>query len=74
MIIWDLYLTVFGSLFLHCPSAGIFKQSMGARNKVVVQARQATYAGGIYSLEWILGLFKSLKIRALDATMFIVQA
>ncbi len=34
-------------------SAGIFKQSMGARNQV-----------GIGSLESILGLLKSLKIRA----------
>ncbi len=48
--------------------AGIFKQSMGAReaskNRVVVQARQATKAGGIDFLESILGLLKSLIIRA----------
>jgi hypothetical protein len=31
---------------------------------VVVPARQATKAGGIDSLESILGLLKSLKIRA----------
>ncbi len=33
---------------------------------VVVPARQATQPGGIGSLESILGLFRSLKIRALD--------
>ncbi len=52
------------------PCAGIFKQSMGARNqvgihRVVVSARQATQPVGIGSLESILGLLKSLKIRAL---------
>jgi hypothetical protein len=35
-------------------------------NRVVVPARQATQPGGIGSLESILGLLKSLKIRALD--------
>jgi hypothetical protein len=35
--------------------AGIFKQSMGGRNRVVVPARQATQPGGIGSLESILG-------------------
>jgi hypothetical protein len=49
-------------------SAGIFKQSIGgwepSRNRVVVPARQATQPGGIGSLESILGLLKSLKIRA----------
>jgi hypothetical protein len=50
--------------------AGIFEQSMGgqepSRNSVVVPARQATtQPGGIGSLESILGLLKSLKIRAL---------
>ncbi len=47
-------------------SAGIFKQSMGARNRVWngLSYRQATHPGGIGSLESILGLFKSLKIRA----------
>jgi hypothetical protein len=35
------------------------------RNKVVVLARQATKAGGIDSLESILGLLMGLKIRAL---------
>jgi hypothetical protein len=48
--------------------AGIFKQSMGARNqdknRVIVPARQATLAGGIHSLESIPGLHKRLKIRA----------
>ena len=41
---------------------------MGARNRVgnrvVVPARQATQPGGIGFLESILGLLKSLKIRA----------
>ncbi len=32
---------------------------------VIVQTRQATYAGGIHSLESIPGLHKRLKIRAL---------
>jgi hypothetical protein len=36
---------------------------MGARNRVV-PARQATQLGGIGSLESILGLLESLKIRA----------
>jgi hypothetical protein len=31
---------------------------------VIVPARQATQAGGIHSLESILGLHKRLKIRA----------
>ncbi len=47
--------------------AGIFKESMGARNRVIVPARQATQAGGIHSLESILGLHKRLKILALNA-------
>ncbi len=34
------------------------------KNRVVVLARQATKPGGIGSLESILGLLKSLKIRA----------
>ena len=44
--------------------AGIFKQSMGARNRVIVLARQATKTGGIDPLESIPGLHKRLKIRA----------
>ncbi len=53
-------------------SAGIFKQSVWARNwvgrnRVVVPVRQASQPGGISSLESILGLLKSLKIRALDS-------
>ena len=32
-------------------------------NRVIVPARQATYAGGIHSLESIPGLQKRLKIR-----------
>jgi hypothetical protein len=35
-------------------------------NRVVVPARLATQPGGIGSLESILGLLKSLKIRAQD--------
>jgi hypothetical protein len=49
-------------------SAGILKQFMGAkepsRNRVVVPARKAPHTDGIGSLESILGLHKSLKIRA----------
>ncbi len=36
-----------------------------SKNRVVVPARQATQPGGIRSLESILGLLKSFKIRAL---------
>jgi hypothetical protein len=51
--------------------AGIFKQIYGgqepSRNRVVARARQATHSqpGGFGFLESILGLLKSLKIRAL---------
>jgi hypothetical protein len=50
--------------------AGIFKQSMGARNRVGIElsyrpVRLPTQPGGIVSLELILGLLESLKIRAL---------
>ncbi len=49
-------------------SAGIFKQSMGARNRIGIglsyRPHQATQAGGIVSLESSLGLLTSLKIRA----------
>jgi hypothetical protein len=41
-------------------------RNRASRNSVVVPARQATQAGGIDSLESILGLLKSLKIRAQD--------
>jgi hypothetical protein len=41
------------------------------RNRVVVPASQATKAGGIDPLELILGLLKSLKIRALT-TLFLL--
>ncbi len=59
--------------FLHggldCAScAGSLEQSMGARGgiyRVVVPARQATYAGGIDSFELIPGLLKSLKMPSL---------
>jgi hypothetical protein len=34
-------------------------------NRVIIPARQATKPGGVGSLESILGLLKSLKIRAL---------
>jgi hypothetical protein len=37
-----------------------------SRNRVVVPARQPTQLGGIGSLESILVLLKSLKIRALQ--------
>ncbi len=81
----DCYLSFLGHQF----SAGIFKQSMGAWNRVglgfVAPARQGTRPGGInslelilwlcagfwgwrpvqeFSLELILGLLKSFKIRA----------
>jgi hypothetical protein len=36
-----------------------------SRQRVIIPARQATYAGGIYSLESILCFIKILKIRAL---------
>ncbi len=44
---------------------------MGARNRgnsVDVPALQATWAGGIDSLESIPGLLKRLQIRALEIT------
>jgi len=44
--------------------AGIFKNSMGARNRVTVPARQATWASEIHSLESTPGPHKHLKIRA----------
>jgi hypothetical protein len=49
----------------HEYCAGIFKQSMGARNRVGIEfsyrpARIHTYAGGFESLESIPGLLKSL--------------
>jgi hypothetical protein len=37
--------------------------------RIIVPARQATYAGGIHSLESIPGLHKRLKIRALAAVL-----
>jgi hypothetical protein len=37
-----------------------------SRNRVVVPARQATYAGGIDSSKMILALLKNVKIRALQ--------
>jgi hypothetical protein len=50
-------------------SVGIFKQSKRARNRVGLglsyRPRQATQPGDIGALESILGLLKSLKIRAL---------
>ncbi len=44
-------------------SAGIFKQSMGARKRVVIglSYHQATQPGGIGSLESILGLLLKFK-------------
>jgi hypothetical protein len=52
---------------LHNPVLEFLKKSMGARNRVgwvVVPARQATQPGKTGSLESILGLLRSLKIRA----------
>jgi hypothetical protein len=34
-------------------------------NRVIVPAHQATWAGGLYSLDRFKGLLKNLKIRAL---------
>ncbi len=53
-----------------------FKQSTGARNRVGIglsyrPTRQATQAGGIVSLKWILGLLKRLHIRALYGIPFL---
>ncbi len=46
----------------------LLNNSMGSlepsRNRVVVPARQATWAGGIDPLKSMLGLLKSLKIQA----------
>ncbi len=52
---------------LYIRSAGIFKQSMGARNRVGtgLSYRPATQPGGIGSLESIPRLLKSLKIPTL---------
>jgi hypothetical protein len=52
--------------------AEIFKQSMGARNRVGIglpcrPARLHSLAELVPSLESILGLLKSLKIRTLSA-------
>ncbi len=60
------FVSVIVHVYTSITSAGIFKQSMGARNRVglsYVPARQATQPGGVGSLEAILGLLKSLKIR-----------
>ncbi len=55
----------------------IFKQSIGARNRVgrlvAVPTRQASQPGGIGSLESILELLKCLKIRALEAEYFLLM-
>jgi hypothetical protein len=50
------------------PSAGIFKQSMEARNRVGIVLSYRP--GGIGALESILGLLKRLKIRALNCYDF----
>jgi hypothetical protein len=44
-----------------------------SRNRVVVPARQATQRGGIGSLELILGLLNSLKIRAQRACLVLPE-
>jgi hypothetical protein len=63
---WRLRISGVGT-FLHDGkiSAGIFKQSMGARNRVGIglSYRTARLHSGIGSLESILGLLKSLKIQ-----------
>jgi hypothetical protein len=41
-------------------------------NRVVLQARQTTYAGGFDYLESIHGLLKSLKIRAQVAPFLLI--
>ncbi len=56
---WARYRDIGIGLSYRHPSAGIFKQSIGAH--------QATQPGGIGSLKSILGLIKSLKIRTLAA-------
>ncbi len=57
-----------GGVMKGAVSAGIFKQSMGARYRVVVPpAHQAKQPSGIGSLESMIGLLKSLKIRAQSA-------
>ncbi len=49
--------------------AGLFKQSMGARNPVGIGlSYRASQPSEIGSLESILGLLKSFKIRACQAT------
>jgi hypothetical protein len=57
---WNFY-TIYGGLEL-------------SRNRVVVPARQASQPSGISSLESILGLLKSLKIRAQVPAEEIVSA
>ncbi len=73
---WSVWLNA-SSVPKDSTNAGIFKQYMGAlepsRNRVVVMARQATEAGGIDSLESILGLLKSLKIRALCTQLALIS-
>ncbi len=41
-----------------------------SRNRDVVPSRQATQSGGIRSLESIVGLLKSLKIRAQQCNFY----
>ncbi len=67
----QIYVYVFHFTGAHTQDsrARIFKQYMGARNRVgmvIVPARQATWAGGIHSLESIPWLHERLKIRAQD--------
>ncbi len=49
-----------------CISAGILEHSKGARNRVVVQARQPMEPGGINSLESISGSLKASNIVSVD--------
>ncbi len=53
---------------------GIANLFLQCRNRVVVPARQATYAGGNDSLESILVPLKSLKILALILRNFKIES
>jgi hypothetical protein len=66
-VVFDLEFQVLLNIYTVIHRAGIFKQYLGARNRVnrvAEPARQTTQHCGIGSLESSLGLLKSLKIRA----------
>ncbi len=71
LIVFDMLPCYIQSLTLSLlVSAGIFKQPLGARNRVGIvlsyrPARLHTQPGGIGSMESILGLLKSFKLWAL---------